>query len=119
MIRPIDMTAKLLFPKWQLKPGEEDMTIMRIIIEGKENSVYKRYTYDLFDSFDNNTNTLSMARTTGFTCCAAAHLVANGQYIEKGLCPPEFLGKGEKDFSFILNYLKERNVIYKLNVENL
>ena len=119
MIRPIDMTAKLLFPKWQLKPGEEDMTIMRIIIEGKENSVYKRYTYDLFDSFDNNTNTLSMARTTGFTCCAAAHLVANGQYSEKGLCPPEFLGKDEKDFSFILNYLKERNVIYKLNVENL
>jgi saccharopine dehydrogenase-like NADP-dependent oxidoreductase len=119
MIRPIDMTAKLLFPKWQLKPGEEDMTIMRIIIEGKENSVYKRYTYDLFDSFDNKTNTLSMARTTGYTCCAAAHLVANGLYREKGVCPPEFLGKDEKDFSFILNYLKERNVIYKLNVENL
>jgi saccharopine dehydrogenase-like NADP-dependent oxidoreductase len=119
MIRPIDMTAKLLFPKWQLKPGEEEMTIMRIIIEGKENSVYKRYTYDLFDSFDNKTNTLSMARTTGYTCCAAAHLVANGLYREKGVCPLEFLGKDEKDFSFILNYLKERNVIYKLNVENL
>ncbi|MBK7094074.1 MAG: saccharopine dehydrogenase NADP-binding domain-containing protein [Saprospiraceae bacterium] len=119
MIRPIDLTSKLLFPKWQLKPGEEDMTIMRIIIDGKEDSVYKRYTYDLFDSFDLKTNTLSMARTTGYTCSAAAHLVANGRFSEKGICPPEFLGKDENDYSFILNYLKERNVIYDVKVENI
>jgi lysine 6-dehydrogenase len=119
MIRPIDLTSKLLFPKWQLKPGEEDMTIMRIIIDGKEDNVYKRYTYELFDSFDSKTNTLSMARTTGYTCSAAAHLVANGQFSEKGICPPEFLGKDENDYSFILNYLKERNVIYNVKVENI
>jgi len=35
-VRPIDLTSKLLFPKWELKPGEEDFTVMRIIIEGKE-----------------------------------------------------------------------------------
>jgi saccharopine dehydrogenase-like NADP-dependent oxidoreductase len=29
-IRPIDITAKLLFPKWKLKPGEEEFTVMRI-----------------------------------------------------------------------------------------
>ena len=33
-IRPIDVTAKLLFPKWKLKDGEEDFTVMRIVIEG-------------------------------------------------------------------------------------
>jgi lysine 6-dehydrogenase len=119
MIRPIDLTSKLLFPKWQLKPGEEDMTIMRIIIEGKEENVYKRYTYDLFDTFDLKTNTLSMARTTGYTCSAAAHLVANGRFSEKGICPPEFLGKDKNDYSFILNYLKERNVTYDVKVENI
>ncbi|MGE5356510.1 MAG: saccharopine dehydrogenase family protein [Deltaproteobacteria bacterium] len=119
MIRPIDLTAKLLFPKWHLKPGEEDMTIMRIIIEGKEDNVFKRYTYDLLDNFDTKNNTLSMARTTGFTCSAAAHLVAGGQFAEKGLCPPEYLGRKENDYYFILNYLKERNVIYNLKIEEL
>ena len=32
MIRPIDMTSKLLFPKWEMKKGDKDFTIMRIII---------------------------------------------------------------------------------------
>lgn len=117
MIRPIDLTAKLLFPKWQLKPGEEDMTIMKIIIEGKEANIFKKYTYELFDSYDTATNTLSMARTTGYTCCAAVQLLANGQFTAKGLCPPEYLGQDEKNFSFILNYLRERNVIYGVKQE--
>jgi len=34
MIRPVDMTAKLLFPKWEMKKGDKDFTIMRIIIKG-------------------------------------------------------------------------------------
>jgi saccharopine dehydrogenase-like NADP-dependent oxidoreductase len=29
-VRPIDLTAKLLFPQWKLQPGEEDYTIMQI-----------------------------------------------------------------------------------------
>ena len=33
-IRPIDMTAKLLFPKWKMENGDKDFTIMRIIIKG-------------------------------------------------------------------------------------
>ena len=37
MVRPINVTAKLLFPKWQLKEGEKDFTVMRIIIKGNEN----------------------------------------------------------------------------------
>ncbi len=34
-IRPIDLTAKLLFPKWKLKPGEEEFTVMRIRMKRK------------------------------------------------------------------------------------
>ncbi len=118
-IRPIDLTAKLLFPKWELKQGEEDITVMRIIIEGIENGIKKRYTYDLFDSYDKETNTISMARTTGYTCCAAVHLVAAGKYDMPGLCPPEFLGFDENNFKFILSYLAERNVIYTVKEESL
>lgn len=111
-IRPIDLTAKLLFPKWKLKPGEEEFTVMRIRISGKENEKEKTYQYNLLDRTEKSTGTLSMARTTGYTCTAAVHLVASGNFNQKGICPPEFLGEEEAHFQFVLKYLRERNVHY-------
>src|SRR6187200_759434 len=101
-VRPIDVTAKLLFPKWKLKPREE---------EGKP----KQYQYTLLDRTNKSTNTLSMARTTGYTCTAAVNLVLDGKFIRKGISPPEFLGEDEANFLFMLNYLKERGVIYNMD----
>ncbi len=111
-IKPVELTAKLLFPKWKLKPGEEEFTVMRVRISGKENGEPKTYEYNLLDRTDHNTQTLSMARTTGYTCTAAVHLVIDGKYNRKGISPPEFLGEQPSDFSFIINYLKDRGVIY-------
>jgi len=113
-IRPIDITAKLLFPKWKLKPGEEEFTVMRIRMSGEEGDESKAYEYNLLDRTDKASNTLSMARTTGYTCTAAVNLVADGKFSRKGICPPEFLGEDGDNFSFILNYLKERGVIYQV-----
>lgn len=113
-IRPIDVTAKLLFPKWKLKPGEEEFTVMRIRMRGKEKGEVKTYEYNLLDRTDKPTDTLSMARTTGYTCTAVVNLVLEGKFTRKGICPPEFLGEDEGDFLFILNYLKDRGVIYQV-----
>ncbi|RAV99088.1 saccharopine dehydrogenase family protein [Pseudochryseolinea flava] len=113
-IRPIDVTAKLLFPKWKLKPGEQEFTVMRVRVIGEENGKQKTYEYNVLDRTDLNTNTLSMARTTGYTCTAAVELVLNGSYSRKGISPPEFVGEDEKCFKFILQYLKERGVIYTI-----
>jgi saccharopine dehydrogenase-like NADP-dependent oxidoreductase len=111
-IRPVDLTAKLLFPKWKLKPGEEEFTVMRIRISGEEGGKPKSYEYNLLDRTDKVTNTLSMARTTGYTCTAAAHLVADGKFSRKGVCPPEYLGEEERHFQFIRDYLTRRGVVY-------
>ncbi|RKZ27829.1 saccharopine dehydrogenase [bacterium] len=116
-IKPIDLTAKLLFPKWELKPDERDFTVMRIIIEGTENGNGKRYVYDLYDRYDTKTKTISMARTTGYTCTAIANLVISGKFDRKGICPPEYVGIEEDNFKFIMNYLKERNVVYNVSIE--
>lgn len=116
-IRPIDVTAKLLFPVWELKKDEEDYTILRVIIKGKENGVEKKYTYNLFDRFDKETHTTSMARSTGYTCTAVVNLFAKGMVKHKGICPPEYLGVDKKNFDFILNYLIERGVEYNLTEE--
>jgi len=114
-IRPIDLTAKLLFPKWKLKPGEEEFTVMRIRMSGEEHGQPKKIQYNLYDRTEKSSGTLSMARTTGYTCTATVHLVLTGQYDRKGISPPEYLGEDEKNFKFILNYLKERGVEYKVN----
>lgn len=55
-----------------------------------------------------------MARTTGYTCTAAVHLVLDGKFNRKGICPPEFLGEDEPNFRFVVNYLKERGVTYEV-----
>ena len=112
-IRPIDLTSKLLFPKWELKPGEEDFTVMRVIVEGFENGLKKSYVYDLYDKFDTVTKTTSMARTTGYTCTAAVNLLIEGSFSRKGICSPEYLGIDEENFEFVIDYLKERGIIYK------
>jgi saccharopine dehydrogenase-like NADP-dependent oxidoreductase len=116
-VRPIDVTAKLLFPKWKLKPGEEEFTVMRIRISGEENEKSTAYEYNLLDRTDKATNTLSMARTTGYTCTAAVHLVLDEKFNRKGICPPEYLGEDEGNFKFVVDYLKERGVHYRVNKE--
>ena len=113
-VRPIDVTAKLLFPKWKLKPGEMEFTVMRIRIAGEESGKGVSYEYDLLDHTDVATNTLSMARTTGYTCTAAANLVLDGRFARKGICPPEYLGEEGRNFEFIIEYLKARGVHYRV-----
>ena len=113
-VRPVDVTAKLLFPKWKLKPGEEEFTVMRIRIEGNENGKQKKYEYNLLDRTDKKTNTLSMARTTGYTCTAAVNLVMDNKFTRKGICPPEYLGEEESDFRFVVDYLAQRGVHYSI-----
>ncbi len=115
-IKPIDLTSKLIFPIWKLKEDEEEFTIMRIIIKGTENGAFKKYAYDLFDKFDKKTGTSSMARSTGYTCAAAANLVLDGLYNRKGISPPEYIGAESKAFEAVINYLKKRNIKYKQSV---
>jgi len=111
-IRPIDVTAKLLFPKWELKDGEGDFTVMRIVIEGIENNEPKKYTYHLFDRFDHEKNILSMARTTGYTCTAVANLMLENGFSEPGVHAPEMVGMKEGNLQYVLKYLEERSVKY-------
>ena len=116
-IRPIDLTAKLLFPKWQMKEGDEDFTVMRIKISGKEDKKHVQYTYTLLDRYQNDT--ISMARTTGFTCTSVANLILENKFTKPGISPPEYLGN---HYEFISNYLKKRSVIYEVSkktIENI
>ncbi len=114
MVRPVDVTAKLLFPKWKLKPGEEDFTVMRIRIEGEELGKTKKLEYYLLDKYDRDNQIISMARTTGYTCTAVANLVLEGKFNRIGINPPEYVGEEEANFKFVIKYLEERGVVYEV-----
>jgi saccharopine dehydrogenase-like NADP-dependent oxidoreductase len=113
-VRPLDVTAKLLKEQWQLNEGEEDVTVMKIIIEGRENQKPARITYVLEDHFDREQNITSMARTTGYTCTAVVNLVLEGALKSPGIYPPEFVGKDENNFKSIVQYLADRKVRYQI-----
>jgi len=118
-IRPIDLTAKLLTDKWKLASGEKEFTIMRIEIEGEEKGSRKRYTYNLFDEYDSASKTTSMARTTGYACTAVAKLLLQGKLQNRGICPPEFVGRKKENFQQVMEYLQDRKVVYKQKEEIL
>ncbi len=117
MIRPIDCTAKLLFPKWKLEEGESDLTVMQIIVEGEQDGSRVRYVYDLLDRYDEESKTHSMARTTGYTATMAVRLLAAGLYERPGISPPEFIGRHEECVEFMLRGLRERGVVFERKVE--
>jgi len=118
-VRPIDLSAKLLFPAWKLEKGEKEFTIMRVTIEGKEDRTPVRYTYDLYDEYDPGTNTLSMARTTGYTCCGVATMILQGMIPEHGVLAPEQVAPDRTRFDFLMHFLKERDVEYRVKREEV
>jgi lysine 6-dehydrogenase len=112
-ISPFDFTTKLLFNAWKLNPEEHEFTIMRVSVKGEEKGVKKEIIYDLFDEYDPKEKLSSMARTTGFTATATAQMILDGVFNDKGVFPPELVGKKAACFEYVVNYLEKRNVIYK------
>jgi saccharopine dehydrogenase-like NADP-dependent oxidoreductase len=113
-ISPLQFTSKILFNEWKLGEGEEELTVMKVVLKGEKNNQPKTVEYNLLDRYDAETKISSMSRTTGYTCSASANLVAKNLFAEKGVFPPELVGKHAACFDFVVNYLKERNVIWKI-----
>lgn len=109
-IKPISVTSKLLFDQWRLKEDEADFTVMQIVVEGQRKGKRLRYTYDLLDRYDEETQTTSMARTTGYTCSIVARQIMSGHFKQKGICPPEFIGRAEGCYENLLDEYRKRNI---------
>ena len=114
LISPLDFTSKILFNEWKLGETEEEITVMRVTVKGvNANGQIEEVIYSMHDEYDTKTNTSSMARTTGYTATAAANLFLDGLFSEKGIFPPELVGKHKVCFDYFLNYLAQRNIHYK------
>jgi saccharopine dehydrogenase-like NADP-dependent oxidoreductase len=109
-VRPIDLTSKLLFEQWRLEPGQHDLTVMQVVIEGIKDDIPYTCTYDLLDRYDPETETTSMARTTGYTCAIVTRQVARGLYAEKGISPPEYLGRVAACYENLMSEHRARGI---------
>lgn len=113
-VTPLDFTSKVLFNEWKLGETEEELTVMRVTVKGKnDKGETEEVVYNLYDEYCTETKTSSMSRSTGYTATAAANLFLEGLFREKGVFPPELVGKHEVCFNYFLSYLKERGVVYK------
>jgi lysine 6-dehydrogenase len=111
-VAPIDLISKLLFESWKYNEGEEDFTIMRVTVDGEDEKGKVKYVYSLYDRYDNENGVMSMARTTGYTCTAAARLILADNLQRKGIIPPEYIGESAMSLEYVLKYLEERRVFY-------
>lgn len=113
---PLALTSRLLFDRWQLLEGEQDFTVMQVILEGDLGGRRFRYVYDLLDHYDPVTQTTSMARTTGYTATIVARQVLRGKFTHKGICPPEFLGRDANCYADLLAECACRNIVLRETV---
>ncbi len=113
MVSPLDFTSKILFNEWKLGETEEELTVMRVMLKGENATGQKEeIVYNMYDEYCKESNTSSMARTTGYTATAAANMFLDGLFSEKGVFPPELVGKHEACFNYFLKYLEERKIRY-------
>lgn len=116
-VSPLSMTAQILFPNWQLQPGEADITIYKAVVEGEADGRKTRYTIDMVDRYCPETGIHSMARTTGYTAALALRMIADGLYTRKGVSPPEYMGLYPECMDFLRTGLKKRGIVYEETID--
>jgi len=109
-VKPLSLTSKLLFDQWRLEEGEADFTVMQVVIEGQKGGERVCYTYYLLDKYNEETQTTSMARTTGYTCTIVARQMIRGLFSQKGICPPEFIGQVMGCYDDLQAEYRKRNI---------
>ncbi|MDH4056716.1 MAG: saccharopine dehydrogenase NADP-binding domain-containing protein [Gammaproteobacteria bacterium] len=111
MVRPIDVTSRLLIEQWRMGADDADLTVMQVIMTGEHRGRHERRDFYLLDRFDATSGTTSMARTTGYTCAIVARQILTGMFKQKGICPPEYLGASPDCYAHLLSELGRRNIV--------
>lgn len=109
-VSPRAFTSRILFDRWKLHPGEAELTVMRVTVEGLEDGVAVKHVWQLDDRTDAATGTSSMARTTGYTCTAAVELLLDGSWNNAGVAPGEVVGRASGLFDKVRAHLAARGV---------
>ena len=112
-VRPIDLTAKLLFPRWTYEEGEPDITVMSVRAWGTRDGREVRLAWTLHDELDRATGFPSMSRTTAFPATSVLRQIAAGKVRTPGVHAPEALAGMRGVLDAVLADLRARGVEYR------
>jgi saccharopine dehydrogenase-like NADP-dependent oxidoreductase len=118
-VRPLDVTAALLFPKWSFDEGEQDLTVCRVEVTGTKQGKKTRYVWELYDAYDAATKTRSMSRCTGFPATIMARMLADKRFVKPGVHAPEVCGAAPGILEAMLGELGKRGIAYRARVERV
>lgn len=118
-VAPLDVISALMFPQWTYEEGEEDLTIMRVIVDGRTDGRDERLIWDLLDRYDPATKATSMSRTTAFPCAILARMLLSGRIDQPGVNPPERLAGIDGLVEEVLDEHRRRGVEYVARREPL
>ena len=97
-IAPVDLTCELLHPHWQLNEGEEDYSILDMVMYGSRNGKSCHFKTTIYDAYDSAAEMTSMARMTAFPCAIVARMILDGTITGQGVFAPEILAMREGNF---------------------
>ncbi len=109
VVRPVDLSDRLLQRAWRPLPGDLDMTVLLVEVHGRKAGVPVRLRASLVDRAQPGGPT-SMARCTGYTAASVARLVLRGGWDGRGIVFPEELGKSASAMEMLLADLESRGM---------
>lgn len=89
---------------------EEDVTLLRIVVEGKKSGRPEKHVFEMVDRYDAEKRCTSMAKTTSFPASVAAQMIVSGKITQKGSLFPEDIFHDEL-YQPLMDELEKRGVI--------
>ncbi len=100
----------------EMKLGEEeDVTLLRIIVEGRRAGKPETHIFEMIDPFDSKKRYTSMAKTTSFPASVAAQMIASGRISQRGSLFPEDIFHDEL-YQPLMEELEKRGVVVNYGV---
>jgi saccharopine dehydrogenase-like NADP-dependent oxidoreductase len=123
-VSPLDITSRLLERAWAPRPGQDDLTVLRVMMRGSDAEGRPvRGAYEMVDvpggkatgrdrdeSRPGMVSASSMARTTGYTCTAVCRLLLRDLWKEPGVFFPEVMGSRNDLLSHLLEDLERHEL---------
>jgi lysine 6-dehydrogenase len=106
---PRELLEVLLDSKMKLGK-EKDVTLLRIVVEGKKSGKPTTHIFEMIDFYDSEKDYTSMGKTTSFPASIAAQMITSGRIAQKGSVFPEEIFQADL-YQPLIDALKERGVV--------
>jgi len=110
LVRPIDITQKLLFPHWKMEEGDEDITLMRVTASSSD-PTEKMLWWNIKVAYGWKEGCTSMSRATAYPCTTVARLILEGKISQTGVIVPETLGADSEIFAEIIRRVSAKGIV--------